>query len=123
MNKDKFEKLCNKHDVTDDDLPAFMPDMEDKELKNFIKAIGEAKREALCDLKIQCSKCAHQIFITDSANKTGREIMKKMHKAKQCPKCSQATNWIIVGLGNYDREFGGKEDNKEDNEDTTKGDN
>jgi hypothetical protein len=49
--------------------------------------------------------------------------MKKMHKAKQCPKCSQATNWIIVGLGNYDREFGGKEDNKEDNEDTTKGDN
>lgn len=117
MNKDKFKDLCDKHGVEREDLPSFMPDMDDKELKKFVKGIAQAKKEALSDLKLSCNKCAHMLYITDGAEKTGREILSKLKGLDGCPTCGNVGNgWTIAGLGNYDREQGDEDNDEEENE-------
>ncbi len=50
----------------------------------------------------KCNKCSHQVYV----DKKDTQIMLK----KDCPECGEEAfeNWILIGEGNYDKEYGTK---------------
>lgn len=57
------------------------------------------------DLVFQCRKCQHELFLTNGAELTGKEIAKKLKK--DCPNCGEESEelWTYVRLGNFEKEY------------------
>ena len=65
------------------------------------------------DLVFQCRKCGHLLFITGTPEVQIKKI-KKLIKI-ECPNCGEEryANWTFVRMGNYDKEYGNKEQDDE----------
>lgn len=62
---------------------------------------------AKLDLVFVCSKCEHDLYLTNGVNLTGKEIARKLKRS--CPNCGEEVDewdglWTFVRLGNYDIE-------------------
>ena len=56
------------------------------------------------DVVFRCNKCEHLLYVSDFANKVN-DIAEK-----DCPECGEEGEiWILVGIGDYDAEYGEKE--------------
>ena len=56
-----------------------------------------------CDLIFKCRKCYHLVYLANSLLKKVRNL-----SVMNCPECGEEgeENWIYVGTGNYDLEYG-----------------
>lgn len=58
------------------------------------------------DLIFKCYKCGHNLYLTDGATLTGKQIAKKLNI--DCPDCGEERYdlWIYIGLGNFEKDYG-----------------